>query len=331
MSASPPPSAGMPFSRELRCRLEVTGFFVMLFFFRLFGIETASAMGAWLGRTVIARTGASKLARQNLIAAYPEMGEAEREALLRAMWDNLGRVVAEYGHLDKIHLKGPKPRIEVVGLENFAAAQARGKGVLLISGHFANWEIMASGAVDWGTKGATVVRPANNPYVNRWLHKMRTRNWTPELISKGAAGTRRIFTILRKGEGICMLVDQRTSEGIPAPFFGRDALTTPVPAALALKLGAAVLPISNERLPGARFRMRIHPIIEPPAAGSYEDRLVALTAAINAFIEERVRERPEQWLWIHRRWVESNAPLRKRAYALSLGRNGATSATSNRV
>ena len=128
-----------------------------------------------------------------------------------------------------------------------------------------------------------------------------------------------------------MLVDQRTSEGIPVPFFGRDALTTPAPAALALKLGALVVPVSIRRTGGSYFHVHIHPMVEPPDTGDPDRDLLALTATLNGFIEERVRARPEEWLWIHRRWTDANAPLRtKRAQALS-GRGDAESAASNRV
>ena len=325
-SAAPP--RALPLPRRLRYRAEAAGFFVMIGFFRLFPIERASSLGAWIGRALIAPTGFSKLARENLRASYPEKSGAEIAAIIRAMWDNLGRVMAEYAHLDEIRWRGANPRIEVEGLEHVAAAEVRGKGILLVSAHFANWEVMPFAAREYGFTGAAVVRPANNPYVNAWLERARKRNGLQEIIAK-AQGTRRIFTLLRKNGCICMLVDQRASEGIPAPFFGRDALTTPAPAALALKLGATILPVANERVGGARFRVRVYPIIPPPETGNPGTDLMAYTAAINAFVEARVRERPEQWLWIHRRWVDPDAALRRRAQLLSRG--GATNATSSRV
>jgi KDO2-lipid IV(A) lauroyltransferase len=247
------------------------------------------------------------------------------------MWDNLGRVMAEYAHLDKLHTDGPDPRIEILGLDTLDAAIARGKGVLLVSGHFANWEVMPFGARDLGVSGGVVVRPANNPYVHRWLERARIRNGMAEQIPKGAPGTRRIFSLLRKGEAALLLVDQRASEGIMIPFFGRDAFTTPAPAALALKLGAIVVPASNERVGGARFRMTVYPPIEPPNTGDPARDLIEFTAAMTQFIEARVRERPHEWLWIHKRWVRNDAPLGKRAQALSPLRGGDNNATSNRV
>src|SRR5262245_3986401 len=332
----PPPGAvsradTMPLSRRLRYYLETAGFFMIIGFFRLFGIDTASAIGGWIGRNLVAPTPLSRLATKNLKAAFPEKSLDDIAAIVHAMWDNLGRVMAEYAHLDKLHMDGTDPRIEIRGLGIIDAAMATGKGVVLVSGHFANWEIMPFGARDYGITGGVIVRPANNPYVNRWLERARIRNGMAEQVPKGASGTRRMFSLLRKGEAALMLIDQRASEGITIPFFGRDAFTTPAPAALALKLGAIVVPASNERMGGARFRITVHPPIDPPNTGDPNRDLVEFTTAMTRFIEARVRERPHEWLWIHKRWVREDAPLRKRAQTLSPLRGGDSNATSNRV
>ena len=303
-------------SQRLRYGLETAGFFLLIGFFRLFGVDTASAIGGWIGRNVIAPTGMSKRAYANLRMVYPEKNSDEIKRIVIGMWDNLGRVMAEYAHLKRFRSKGADPRIDVEGLENLKTAQAQGRGLIMFSGHFANWETMGFPAPEFGLTGGLVVRPTNNPYVNRWLEHERSTNGIPEQIYKGAHGMRRIFTLLRKGEIVFILVDQRTSEGVPAPFFGRDAMTTPAPAAFALKLGAVLVPISNERLGGARFRMTVHPAIKPPQTGDHDRDVLALTATINAWVEARVRERPEQWLWIHRRWADKGSKLRKRAQAL---------------
>jgi KDO2-lipid IV(A) lauroyltransferase len=306
----------LPFGQRVRYWIETAGFFTAVGIFKLFPIDAASAVGGWIGRRLIAPTKLSKRACENLHAAYPGMSQAEIARIVRAMWDNLGRVLAEYGHLDKIHWRSSRPRIEVVDVHNFDAARAAGKGILLISAHFANWEIMPFAAREYGLSGGVVVRPTNNPYVARWLDRIRSRNGLPEMIAKGAQGTRRIFTLLRKGDCVCILVDQRASEGIPAPFFGRDVMTTPAPASLALKLRAKIVPVWNERLGGARFRMTVYPEIAPPNTGDADHDVLELTAAINAFVEARVRERPEQWLWIHQRWSKPGTKLRKRAQDL---------------
>jgi KDO2-lipid IV(A) lauroyltransferase len=298
--------------------------------FRIHGVDGASAAGGWIGRNLIAPTGMSKLARENLRRAFPEKSDGEIARIIRGMWDNLGRTVGEYAHLDRIRWDGAKPRILVTGIENALPFATPGRGIILFSGHLANWEVMPSTARAYGLTGATVVRPTNNPYVNAWLDKRRRAIGMPELISKGANGLRRVYGLIREGKAVCMLVDQRTSEGILAPFFGRDALTTPAPAALALRMGALLVPVSNARIKGAHFHVRVHRPIEVAKTGDADADLVRVTTAINAFVEERVRERPEQWLWIHKRWVGEDAPLRKRAQALS-GRGTDASAGSRRV
>jgi len=297
-------SPNLPLKDVLRYGAEAFPFYLFMGIFKLLGIDAASALGGFIGRHIFYRVKpVADRARENLKAAYPEMPRAEMESIIREMFDNLGRTVAEYPHLGKLKVTGPNPRLEIAGKEHAEGAIAAGKGLMFISGHFANWEAMPVTATELGYEGALVYRPPNNPYVDRYISRMRASAGPKIQISKGAQGTRKIFTTLRRGQAILMLVDQKTEQGVAAPFFGRDAMTTPAPAALALKLGAALLPTSNERLNGARFRMNIRPQIEFTPSGDHEADIVALTAKINAAVEDCVRARPSQWLWIHRRWT----------------------------
>jgi KDO2-lipid IV(A) lauroyltransferase len=286
-------------SQKLRYGAEAALFLAFMGFFRLIGVDAASAVGGFIGREIFARTGVTKRARDNLIAAFPEKSEGEREAIIRTMWDNLGRTVAEYAHLDKFDLSGPDPRIRVNNLEEID--KIRGKGVLIVSGHFANWEIMPISASRYGIDGAIVYRPPNNPYVDRYISRARSHKGYAEQISKHQ-GTRRIFTLLRGNKAILLLADQKTNEGIPVPFFGRDAMTTPAPAALALKLKVPMIFASNKRLGGARFAVTVYPPLDFTRSGDDDADMRAMTAAINLRLEEMVRADPGQWLWIHRRW-----------------------------
>lgn len=299
-------------TQKLRFRAEAAGFFTLIGLFRLMGLEYASAFGGFLGRNLFYRTSVSTRARNNLRAAYPEKSDAEIEAILVEMWDNLGRTIAEYAHLEKLSMLGPNPRIETVNIGIADTACKTGKGVLFVSGHFANWELMPFAATQYGIEGGEVYRPLNNPYIDHWLVEQRRKNGPKDQIAKGAQGTRRIFTLLRGGKAILLLVDQKTNEGVPAPFFGRDAMTTPAPAALALKLGSIILPASLERLNGSRFRMTVHPPLEFTTTGDTERDTLALTIRINEKIEELVRRRPSQWLWIHRRWPKPGDKPRSR-------------------
>ena len=293
-----------PLSFGLRARYlaEAAAFFAFIGIFRILGADAASAVGGFIGKHIFYRAGVTNRARGNLRAAFPEKTSHEIETIVREMCENLGRTVSEYAHLDKIGIHGPGARITVGGLEHAQNAVDAGKGVIFFSGHFANWEVMPFVATQSDFEGGEVYRPQNNPYVDRWLVKQRWTNGPKEQIAKGPRGTRKIFTLLRRGKTICLLVDQKTNEGVPALYFGREAMTTPAPAALALKLGAALIPAQIERTDGCHFRFRFHPALEFPPSGDYDRDVLDLTAAITSKIESIVRERPSQWLWIHRRW-----------------------------
>jgi KDO2-lipid IV(A) lauroyltransferase len=247
-----------------------------------------------------------------LIAAYPDKRTSEIDAILAEMWDNLGRTIAEYAHLDAFSTNGKNPRLTIENAERINAARSTGKSIIFLSGHFANWEVMPIAATSLGIEGGAVYRPINNPYIDRWMVRQRTANGPREMISKGARGTRRIFTLLRAAHSIFILADQKTNEGIPANFFGRTAMTTPVPAALALKLDAIVLPVSNLRIGGARFRISIHEPIACEPSGDQERDMLLLSQKINDILEDAVRAHPAQWLWIHRRWPKEGDKPRSR-------------------
>lgn len=301
-------------AEKLRYGAEAAAFFAFMGLFRILGIDRASALGGFIGRNIFYRTGVTRRARMNLRAAYPDMSDAEMEAIILEMWDNLGRTIAEYAHHDKMTAKGPDARIEIVNLDILEREAAKGKGIEFVSGHFANWEIMLHAARQYGYEGGLVYRPINNPYIDRYIMRQRTTYGPSEAISKGVHGTRRIFTLLKKGKSILILVDQKTNEGLSVPFFGRDAMTTPVPAAVSLKLGAPMLLVTNERMGGARFRITIHEPLTVEPSGDHDRDVLTLTTKLNAALEAVIRKRPSQWLWIHRRWPkEGDRPYTRRA------------------
>jgi KDO2-lipid IV(A) lauroyltransferase len=280
---------------------EAALFFAFMALFRLLGLERASALGGWIGRTVGPLLGADRTARQNLAAAFPEKSPAARDAIRLAMWDNLGRVVAEYPHLEKFSPHGPDARIGVSFHTGFTPDRARGQAAMFLSAHLGNWEMMPILGRQLGYDGATVVRPPNNPMVARYIERQRGLNGPRMQIAKQAA-VRRMIAMLKGGKVLYMLVDQKNNEGLPAAFFGRDAMTTPAPAALALKMKAQILIASNRRLKGSRFHVDVHPGPDFTPSGDEAADIRALTQIITARIEEIVRADPAQWLWIHRRW-----------------------------
>ena len=270
--------------------------------FGLLPLDRASALGGALARAIGPRLGLTKRARLNLRRALPELDAAATDAIVRGMWDNLGRVAAEYPHLRKIKVFAGDGRVETRGLEHLDRALAAGRRVILFSGHLANWEIAALAGGQYGLDIAQIYRAANNPLVDRMIARLRGGGGA--LIPKGSRAARGAIAALRAGGHLSLLVDQKMNDGIAVPFFGRPAMTAPALAQLALRFGCDVLPVRVERLAGARFRLTVHPPLPLPRSGDPQADVRALMAAVNATLEAWIRERPEQWFWVHRRWPD---------------------------
>ena len=218
------------------------------------------------------------------------------------MWDNLGRVAAEYPHLRNIFVFEPGGRVEAHGFEHVDRAVAAGRRIIVFSGHIANWEIGMLAGAQHGISVAQIYRALNNPLMDRMI--ARFRGDRGELIPKGAIAARRAIAALRRGTHLGLLSDQKMNDGIPVPFFGRLAMTAPALAILALRFDCDVLPLRVERLNGAHFRITVFPPLPLPRTGEPHTDAAALMARVNATVEEWIRDRPEQWLWVHRRWPD---------------------------
>jgi Kdo2-lipid IVA lauroyltransferase/acyltransferase len=291
-----------PWGQKLRYGAEALLFFAFMGLLGLLGVETASRVGGWIGRNLFSLLPPDRVARANLAAAFPEKTATERNQIRRSMWDNLGRVVGEYPHLARFSPKGEDPRITYNLPPGMSLSDLKQKPVIFLSGHLGNWEMLPILAGQLGFDGAAVVRPPNNPYVAAWVARQRRINGPDTMIAKHNAA-RPMLAQLKAGKMLCMLVDQKLREGIAVPFFGRDALTTPAPAALALRTGAHVIMAANRRVGGPRFHVTVQPELEFNTSGDEAEDVARLTAAIQARIEEMVRADPGQWLWIHNRWT----------------------------
>jgi KDO2-lipid IV(A) lauroyltransferase len=293
----------MPLPLPLVHRLQGWGAALMFGIFRLLPLDLASRFGGWLGRTVGPRLGISKRAEINLRRAMPELGEAERAEVMRGMWDNLGRVIAEYPHLDAIRVYERGGRVEFVGEALVQAILASGRPVIFISAHFGNWEVATMAATQRGLKVTGVYRAANNPWVDRLIHRYRVRIGS-QLIPKGLIAAKRSMAVLKDGHHLAMLVDQKLNDGIAVPFFGRDAMTAPAVALLALRYDATIIPVRVERMGGANFRIVLSPPIPVVKSGNRQADTLAIMSEVNKEIESWIRARPELWLWLHRRWPD---------------------------
>src|SRR6516165_2995318 len=265
-------------------------------------LDCASALGGALARRIGPFLGGSKHARRNISRAFPELSDTEIARVVAGMWDNLGRVAAEYPHLQKIRVFEPGGRIETYGFEHVDRAAAAGRRMIVFSGHIANWEIGMLAGAQHGISVAQIYRALNNPLLDRMI--ARFRGDRGEFIPKGAIAARSAIAALRRGTHLGLLADQKMNDGIPVPFFGRPAMTAPALAVLALRFDCDVLPLRVERLDGARFRVTVFPPLPLPRSGEPHADAAALMAQVNATLEAWIRDRPEQWLWLHQRWPD---------------------------
>jgi len=287
-------------AQDLLWRLEALGFDLLGLMFRLLPLETASRFGGAALRLLGPLSGAHKTAERNLRIAFPDMDPEARRRLLVAQWDNLGRLTAEFQLMHK--LTPDSGRIEIVGGERLRAVAQSGRTAVLVSGHFSNWEVMAAVIVHLGVKCQVTYRAANNPYIDKRIIDTRKSYGVTLMAPKGGDGSREVLAAMAEGEAVALLNDQKFNQGVVAPFFGVPATTAPGPSRLALKFGCPMIPMSVERLEGARFRVTIWDSIAPPKTGDRAADIVQGVKNMNAFIEARVRERPDQWFWTHRRW-----------------------------
>lgn len=268
---------------------------------RCLPLDWASAAGGWLGRTFGPKLGISNRARRNLSLAMPDLDTSARDSILRGMWDNLGRTLAEYPHLGSLTGAAGDKRITVEGIQRLNAWRDAGHPIIMFSGHLGNWEILPVAARRIGLDTALVYRPPNNPHVAGLVHRARRRTGT-NLVPKGSDGARAIVKALKDGLSVGILVDQKFNRGIPVPFFGHDAMTTDAVAHLARRFKAPLVPARVERIGGAHFRVTVYPALDLPDTGDRAADAARTMESVNAVLEDWISDHPEQWLWLHRRW-----------------------------
>ncbi len=292
-----------PVNRYLFHPIQALAAVVVYSLFRVLPIDVASALGGWFGRAIGPHLSLSSRATKNLSAAFPEKSPAEIAVIVRGMCDNLGRVAAEYPHLSEINVYDPDGRVETIGGENVDLLREDGNAGVFFSAHLGNWEIVSLGATQRGLPLDRVYREANNRLVE-WLYQHGRAAVEGALIPKGPAGARLLLKSIKGGNHLGMLVDQKMNDGIPVAFFGRDVMTAPALAELALRYDCPVVPARVTRLKGARFRLTIFPPLELVRTGDRQADVAANMTQVNAVIEQWVRDTPEQWLWLHNRWPE---------------------------
>lgn len=286
--------------QELLWRLEVLGYDAVAGLARVFPVDAVSDFGAWLFRKLGPLTSAHRVAERNLRIAFPQASDEEIAGLLDRQWGETGRWISEFPTLDRI--VADPTRVEVVGAERLAEIRDGAGPVVFISGHFSSFEIMAAVIVHAGITCQITYRATNNPYVDKRILESRWRYGVRLFAPKGTEGARGLLRALSRGESVALMNDQKFNGGVAAPLFGVMAHTAPGPSNFALRYGIPLQPMSVQRTAKARFRVVIHEPIWLEDTGHREADIEAGVRRVNAFIEDRVRERPGEWFWVHKRW-----------------------------
>jgi Kdo2-lipid IVA lauroyltransferase/acyltransferase len=269
-------------------------------------IKTANLFGR-ITRFIGPMTREQKIGRANLTAAFPEKSPEEIETILAGVWDNLGRLGAEFAHIDHIwehdRARPEDSRIEIEERthELFAQLRLDGKPALIFASHLGNWELPALAAVAHGLDAATLYRRPNISSANRIIEEMRSVKMGT-LIPAGRDAPLRLADALQKGQHVAMLVDQYFTNGVDVMFFGHKTKANPTLARLLRQIECPIHGVRIIRLPGHRFRAELSEEVPPVRDAEGQIDVQGTMQAITSVIEGWIREYPDQWLWLHRRW-----------------------------
>ncbi len=248
----------------------------------------------------------SRIAHRNLELAMPELNVTKRKRIIRNMWENLGRNFGEFPHLATLKENTQKgPGFDIQGSEYLRPLLEQESAVLFISGHIGNWELLPVAIARYGLPFTAFYRVANNPEVDRLLVKMRNKalgTTTMPFFTKSMHGLFAAMTHIAHGGRLGMLIDQKMNNGIELSFFGHHAMTTPAAAVIALQYRCPVILGYVTRIAPARLRVLVDSPITLPNTGNRQEDIRLLTQTFNNRLEVWIRQHPENWLWLHKRW-----------------------------
>ena len=272
--------------------------YILFLIFKIIGYKNSSYLGEKIGKFCGQFTRSKKKIINNLKDSNIGVDDLERETIIKKMWGNYGRILAEYPFLKDFRKNKLEQFIKIDGIENLDKIKNHKKPVVFISGHFNNFELMAMQIEKHGINLAAIYRPLNNIFLNKTMERIRTNYICRNQIRKGRSGTRQILENLKKGNSIALMIDQRVTEGIKIDFFGNLASTTTIPAQIIKKYECDLVPIYIERLEKYNFKM----YVSQPIAINSEKSQEEISEHLNTILEKMILKRPDQWIWTHNRW-----------------------------
>ena len=270
---------------------------------KILGINIGRKISTFLFLKVGSLFRSNENIKKNISNAYENITDDEKNNIVNDMWTNYGLTFAEYIFMEKFRKnKFSKSQISIKGMGILQNVIKSGEPAIFISGHFANFELMAMELEKSKIKLAAIYRPLNNFFINPFMVYIRKKYICKNQIKKGIGGTKEIIDLIKKKNSIALMVDQRLGESKRYPFFGKPAHTTTLPAQLALKFNCKIIPIFLKRDKNNFFLMEILNPIDFEKTADFEKDKENITIKINQIIEEMIKRNPGQWIWTHGRW-----------------------------
>ena len=273
---------------------------VIIFFviFKFLGPNLSSKFSGKIFEIIGPLFRSKKIIYKNIKRAMPKINSEKLKRITKLMWNNYGKIFAEYMFIKNFRKGNLSSKIVIDGQEILEEIKKNKKQVVFISGHLSNFELMALHLEKSGINLAAIYRPLNNLYLNPLMEKIRKKYICKHQIKKGIGGMKKLIHLKKKNYSTALMIDQRVSEGILSKFFNYEALTTTVPAQLVKKFNIPVVPVYIDRIKGLNFKITIKKPIFFSNLKSVKD----ITDELNLQLEKMVLKKPENWIWSHNRW-----------------------------
>ena len=284
--------------RKIKYFLQFIIIILFFFIFKILGIKLASFLSGKIFQIVGPLFRPKEIINSNIKRAFPKIDEINLKKISTSMWNNYGRVFAEYMFIKNFRSGELNKNIILEGEEVLQDIKINKKRVVFISGHFSNFELMAMQIEKIGIKIAAIYRPLNNIFLNQIMEKIRKNYICKYQIKKGIGGIKELVKLNNDGFSTALMIDQRVSEGVKSNFFNEKAFTTTIPAQLVKKYKIPVVPIFIERFDNVKFKITVVKPINFDENKSVED----ITDHLNKILENFIKDKPNYWIWSHNRW-----------------------------
>ena len=267
-------------------------------FFKIIGPKLSSKISGKIFEIIGPFFRSKKVIYNNIKRALPEIDQNNLKNIENSMWNNYGRIFAEYIFLKDFRYGKLASNVQIEGQEILNDIKENNKQVIFISGHLSNFELMAMFIEKSGINLSAIYRPLNNIFLNGIMENIRNRYICKNQIKKGLAGLKKLIKLKKKNYSTALMIDQRVSEGILSPLFNENALTTTIPAQLVKKFNIPIVPVYIERIDGLKFKITINQPLSFPQDTSQQQ----ITDNLNQILEKFILSKPKNWIWSHNRW-----------------------------